>query len=166
MAGYCNQYADYPGILPYETSKTFFGFTLDDQETRSVRGSMVTGLTERDLELLDIFEGNEYTRQKVHVHPLGELESVPEVSPSSESSAVPSAPPPLPTELQLQPAIEVETYVYNEPSSLARELWSYEDFVQKNAWKWIGGRKETEEEYYSEVDTRNAANAGFVARAD
>jgi hypothetical protein len=49
--------ADYPGILPYSRSKTMFGRELD-QEEKSVRGTLVTGLTTSDTMLLDIFEGD------------------------------------------------------------------------------------------------------------
>src|ERR1700712_5751731 len=45
--------ADYPGIVPTPES--------------TVRGSLVTGLTDGDMFRLDIFEGDEYSRRKVRV---------------------------------------------------------------------------------------------------
>ncbi|KAJ2965769.1 hypothetical protein NUW54_g14007 [Trametes sanguinea] len=36
--------------------------------------------------------------------------------------------------------------------TLSPELWSYDDFVRENAWKWVG-RGEVDE-YYVEVDRR------------
>jgi len=151
------KHGDYPGLVPYETSKSFFGFTLDDQDARSVRGTVVIGLTQKELELLDIFEGNEYIRQTVQVHPLGTLETVPDVSVAGQTAIVTAVPPPLPTKDNLAPAIQAETYIHGDPSKLVNDLWSYEDFVQQNAWKWIGIRQENEEDFVSVVEQRNAA---------
>jgi hypothetical protein len=47
----------YPGVLPYSKSEAFFDKPLDKDE-RSVRGSLVTGLSESDMKLLDYFEGD------------------------------------------------------------------------------------------------------------
>lgn len=52
--------ADYPAILPSSSS------------THSVRGTLVTGLTDGDIWRLDIFEGSEYERRKVRVRVLEE----------------------------------------------------------------------------------------------
>jgi len=49
---------------------------------------------------------------------------------------VPSHSPPLPTPLDRSLAIEAETYVYIEADDLESELWSFEDFVENNAWRW------------------------------
>ena len=35
--------------------------------------------------------------------------------------------------------VEAETYVYGDASSLKPALWSFREFVQKDAWKWYGG---------------------------
>ena len=51
------QFCDYPGVLPYERSKHLFDHELSEDE-RSVRGNVVVGLSDRDVELLDVFEGN------------------------------------------------------------------------------------------------------------
>lgn len=47
---------DYPGILPYSKSRSLFSSDLD-REDRCVRGSLVTGLSELDVKVLDEFEG-------------------------------------------------------------------------------------------------------------
>jgi hypothetical protein len=51
------QFADYPAILPCARSKTLLGRELTPEEN-SVRGTLVAGLTARDIALLDVFEGN------------------------------------------------------------------------------------------------------------
>jgi hypothetical protein len=53
----CSQSEDYPGIIPYSIGRDFFDHELS-QEERSVRGSLVVGLTKEDLEFLDVFEGD------------------------------------------------------------------------------------------------------------
>ena len=49
--------ADYPGIIPYTKGKALFKDREYSQEERSVRGILVTGLTDADVKALDIFEG-------------------------------------------------------------------------------------------------------------
>ena len=53
---YHSQKADYPGVVPFERGKKLFSHALS-QEEKSVRGTLVEGLTEKDIEYLDIFEG-------------------------------------------------------------------------------------------------------------
>ena len=50
--------ADYPGVIPMKGA--------------TVRGTYVTGLTDNHILRLDMFEGSEYTRQKVSVRLLKE----------------------------------------------------------------------------------------------
>ncbi len=51
------QGADYPGILPCERSKALLGRKLTPEEN-CTRGTLVTGLTNQDIMLLDVFEGH------------------------------------------------------------------------------------------------------------
>ena len=51
-----HKFADYPGVLPYKRSKEMFSRELDSEE-RCVRGTIVKGLTDKDMMLLDVFEG-------------------------------------------------------------------------------------------------------------
>jgi hypothetical protein len=51
------QAADYPGVIPYDKSKKLLGRELSFEE-RSVRGTLVANLTNSDMGLLDVFEGN------------------------------------------------------------------------------------------------------------
>jgi len=50
------QDVDYPGVVPYQQSRSFFDHELSRDEC-CVRGSIVTGLDEKDIRLLDHFEG-------------------------------------------------------------------------------------------------------------
>jgi len=51
----------YPGIVPYERGKKLFDRDLE-QEERSVRGMIVTGLNGEDIGCLDQFEGDVRSR--------------------------------------------------------------------------------------------------------
>ncbi|KAJ7593223.1 hypothetical protein C8J56DRAFT_930596 [Mycena floridula] len=124
---------DYPGIVPWSKGRAFFDNELG-HDARSVRGTLVVGLSDADIYFLDVFEGSEYTRENVQVHPLGSLVSISEYSVSPS----PSVPPPLPAKDELEQAIGAQTYVFRDISALEPSLWSYEDFVQRNAWRWYG----------------------------
>ncbi|KAI0041918.1 hypothetical protein FA95DRAFT_1525981 [Auriscalpium vulgare] len=154
--------ADYPAILPHEKSEKLLKRELNLEE-KSVRGTLVTGLTESDLELLDIFEGNEYVRTLVAVHPLGPSAPLPsDVTPTVESAYVPTTPAPLPSPSELTATATAETYVWKAPvTDLEQELWSFETFVRDNAWKWVGEGAEKQEEY-QEVDRRKEMRGEIV----
>ena len=104
---------DYPGIIPIPKS--------------TVRGSLVTGLTDGDMYRLDIFEGDEYARQKVRVQTINDC-------------------------LELDDPREAETYVWIAPRArLADDEWDYDEFVREKMWRWAGTAAETEGEF-GEVD--------------
>ncbi|KAN0093176.1 hypothetical protein V8E55_003960 [Tylopilus felleus] len=147
--------ADYPGIVPYSQSQAMFSRDLAPEE-RSVRGSLVVGLSERDMRLLDIFEGDEYTRELVHVHPLGPL-----VALSNMDATIAEVPP----QNELETTLEVNTYVWCRPlSQLQPKLWTFEEFVKENAWKWVGPASSGNEDY-AEVDRRRSME-GTIVRAE
>ncbi|RPD61226.1 hypothetical protein L226DRAFT_560363 [Lentinus tigrinus ALCF2SS1-7] len=161
------KHADYPAVIPYTKSKELFasaGHADLSPEERTVRGTFVQGLNDQDIHLLDLFEGDEYTRENVDVHPLGPLTPlsstpVPKSSmPSSSETAtdayvVPLHAPSLPPLDALPTPLPAQTYIYAGPlTDLSPELWSYEDFVRENAWKWVG--RSALEDNYVEVDRR------------
>jgi len=49
--------AVYPAIVPYSLSRFMFDRDLEPEE-RTVRGTLVSGLTEEEVRLLDVFEGD------------------------------------------------------------------------------------------------------------
>ncbi|KAG2149077.1 uncharacterized protein EDB93DRAFT_1143515 [Suillus bovinus] len=149
---------DYPGILPYSQSRVMFDHDLNPDE-KSVRGSLVTGLSDEDVKLLDVFEGDQYTRELVPVYPLGPLVNIRDIPPIEVKSLVPTTPPPI---LELADPVEVNTYVWCFPSSeLRAQLWTFEEFVKLNAWKWIGSSA-TDNKYFDEVDRRNAMEGVYI----
>ena len=86
-----------------------------------------------------------YDRLPVRVHPSGPFAPIPaDAAATSETvmgdSLIPAtALPPLATVGELAEPIEAQTYVWClRDSDLEKELWSFDEFVGKNAWKWIG----------------------------
>ncbi|KAF8071906.1 hypothetical protein FPV67DRAFT_1483122 [Lyophyllum atratum] len=126
--------AEYPGLIPYEQGRILCKRELEYEE-KTVRGTLVTGLSRKDIKLLDAFEGSEYIRKHVEVHPLAPLVKLSEY-PINEAALIPEEPPALPASTDLAPSIKAETYVYDRFKRLEPALWSYEEFVKNNAWKW------------------------------
>ncbi|KAI0091214.1 hypothetical protein BDY19DRAFT_934477 [Irpex rosettiformis] len=166
--------ADYPGVIPYYKTRQLLeknGLNPDlPPEERTVRGTLVKGLSKNDVALLDIFEGNEYSRDRISVHPLGPLVPLSSISPAASSEIAPSDPPPIPsldTIATTHPPVQAHTYIWINPlEDLKPEIWYFADFVQKNAWKWVGDGKAVEEnEFYGEVDKRRDMG-GVIVREE
>ncbi|EXJ93999.1 hypothetical protein A1O1_02392 [Capronia coronata CBS 617.96] len=103
--------ADYPAILPHERSSC-------------VRGSVVSGLTEGDLYRLDIFEGGQYSRQKVKVQVLKDV-GLEEAAEEGKTEVVEE--------------VEAETYVWEEgEATLEPEEWDFEEFKRDKMKAWMG----------------------------
>ncbi|KAH8100760.1 hypothetical protein BXZ70DRAFT_906950 [Cristinia sonorae] len=146
--------ADYPAIVPTHNSQSIFQRPLT-QDENSVRGILVTGLTDEDIRLLDIFEGDEYTRETVSVHPLVSAEPL-----NSDNVIVPRTTPSLPPLDALPPAVTAQTYVWVDSlDHLEPAIWEYSDFVKDSAWKWVG---KSDSEEYVEVDKRREMNGKIV----
>ncbi|KAG6862559.1 hypothetical protein C0995_000107 [Termitomyces sp. Mi166 len=135
-------------MVPYEQTRVLIGHDLP-LEDRSVRGTLVIGLSQKDLELLDIFEGEDYDRRGVNVHPLSTFVKLSEY-PLDDKTLIPSKPPALPA--TLAPAFRTDTYVYNVYSRLEPDLWSFEDFVTKNARKWYNKQLPDDDVRWAELD--------------
>ncbi|OSX59088.1 hypothetical protein POSPLADRAFT_1060174 [Postia placenta MAD-698-R-SB12] len=151
--------ADYPAVLPWHKNQELLssaGASVElPPESRTVRGTLVTGLSTADIALLDIFEGNEYTRERVSVHPLGPFTDLSASVPDSDIAPAAPAPPSLDT---LAPPLPAHTYIWGAPlDQLSPEVWDYADFVRKNAWKWVGDAARNNADYL-EVDRRRAMN--------
>jgi len=160
------KFADYPAILPYERSKTLLGRELTVEE-RSVRGTLVAGLTLQDIRFLDIFEGFQYDRLLVNVHPLGPFTPISTDATASsnvvEDNLIPSELPPFPSATELAQRLPAQTYVWRlDDSEIEKELWSFDEFVKNNLWKWIDEGAERNEDY-KEVDrVRERLNGEIV----
>lgn len=104
--------ADYPAILPTSPS-----------QNSAVLGTHVSGLTDADIWRLDIFEGSEYAREKVHVHLL-----------KSDGSGQ-----------ETGEVIECETYIWkSDPGELEDKEWDFAEFQREKMRFWVGSEGEGE----------------------
>ncbi|KAG6879556.1 hypothetical protein C0992_001561 [Termitomyces sp. T32_za158] len=140
--------AEYPGMVPYEESRELIGHDIP-LEDRSVRGTLVIGLSPRDIALLDIFEGDDYYRRSVDVHPLSTFVKLLDY-PLDDETLIPSKLPALPA--TLAPPFRTDTYIYDVSARLEPDLWSFEDFVKKNAWKWYREQLPEDDVRWAELD--------------
>ncbi|KAH8823351.1 AIG2-like family-domain-containing protein, partial [Flagelloscypha sp. PMI_526] len=124
------KYAAFPGITPTNQDINLNDDSTYNHEQHSVEGTLVIGLTESDMEMLDEFEGSQYERKTVQAHPLS-----PFIPPSRHQLLA------TPGESKKQLAVEAETYVYREVDHLEHEPWSFEEFLEKNAWMWFDERR-------------------------
>lgn len=110
--------ADYPGIVPIPSP---------DCSKTSVVGTLVSGLTDGDIYRLDQFEGDDYRRQKVQVHTLGNQES------SSSSAGVNGR--------ESKPDGRLRDMLDTVETSSSDK----EDVVEAVTYVWISGRDDLEE---------------------
>lgn len=118
------RHADYPAVLPSSPAS-------------SVRGTLVTGLTDGDMWRLDIFEGDMYARRKVRVRVLeqkqhgdgegegedgmGDVEQREEDNVEGEE-------------------VDAETYIWIAGADkLEEEEWDFAEFVRDKMGRWVGG---------------------------
>lgn len=148
------RHADYPAIIPVignSVGRAAAGNANSNgtAEQPSVRGSVVTGLTEGDLWRLDIFEGSQYVRRKVKVRvlPNTDLEELASASTLQH--------------LEDLEEVEAETYVWSDNvEDLESEEWDFEEFKREKMWAWISGGNDDvrQDEGFGDVD-RAVANA-------
>lgn len=106
---------DYPAIVPSPGA--------------SVRGTYVQGLTDADVWRLNIFEGDQYTREKVQIKLLEQGSDT--VNDQGEDG----------------PELEAETYVWaSGEEDLEQEEWDFVEFRSQKISRWIGGNEEYEGE--------------------
>ncbi|KAI4093830.1 MAG: hypothetical protein LQ339_007612 [Xanthoria mediterranea] len=107
---------DYPAVIP--------------QQSSSVRGTYVSGLTDGDIYRLDIFEGNEYERRRVKLKILDtEGDEAGEGNVEGEE-------------------LEVETYIWVAGEErLVDGEWDFAEFRREKMHNWI-----TSSDEYDEVD--------------
>jgi len=110
--------ADYPGIVA--------------DATGTVRGTVVSGLTDGDMWRLDIFEGDEYERRAVRARL---------IVANQDGTAEPA-------ESDLGEAVGCETYVWIAGKrQLEDREWDFEEFVREKMRRWVGESAEKEGEY-------------------
>ncbi|KAG8956083.1 hypothetical protein FRC03_010973, partial [Tulasnella sp. 419] len=151
---------DYPGVVTLPGSKELLGKEDIDIETASVRGVIVKGLTAKDIELLDVFEGDEYKREETLAYPLSSFTSIED----SETQKILSTSSPLPQDLATSPNLNTFVYIWAAPlSRLSPTIWDYDAFVKEKLWRWVDQGASGENSEYGEVDRRrNMAGAIVV----
>ncbi|KIV86458.1 hypothetical protein PV11_02069 [Exophiala sideris] len=101
--------ADYPAIIPHAES--------------CVRGSVVTCLTEGDLYRLDIFEGYQYSRQKVKVQVLKDVG----LDQAAEDKT------------EVVEEVEAESYIWEDGEDTLEPIeWDFEEFKRDKMKAWAG----------------------------
>ncbi|GAA99426.1 uncharacterized protein L969DRAFT_86671 [Mixia osmundae IAM 14324] len=147
------RHADYPAVIPIQSAQKLIGRALDREEA-SVRGTIVQGLSPSDVDLLDVFEGDEYVRRTVQAHILSAARTgaikgaealVPLLSPIDLSQA---------TQDQTQ---SVDVYLWSASvDRLESGLWDFAAFLKDKSHRWVGTSQDEEE--FAEVDRRRAMN--------
>ena len=133
--------ADYPAILP--------------ESDGTVRGSLVEGMTEGDCWRLDIFEGDQYTRQKVKVKVLKDKGMLDAAEEGKQQSS---------DEDEIEEEAECESYVWTNPASeLDPSEWDFEEFKRDKMKAWMGdGSYLPEDETVYTDEDRARANGEIV----
>ncbi|EKG18878.1 AIG2-like protein [Macrophomina phaseolina MS6] len=130
------RYADYPGVIPLAPSSS--------NPAPTVRGTLVTGLTDGDIHRLDLFEGSEYERRKVRVQVV--------VVGRVDAAGVPGGSKVDASETE---EIEAETYIWTAgEKNLEDREWDFDEFVREKLRFWVGGGADHE---YADVDAAVAA---------
>ncbi|PVF97291.1 PLP-dependent transferase [Serendipita vermifera] len=149
----------YPAILPWEKADKLFDQTgaipKPSPAERCVRGSLVTGFSRVDIELLDVFEGDEYERQLVSAIPLGPSQPLNVAAADAGVVFDPVTYPPKDSEEAIASQTKAHVYVWNKSpllETLEPDIWSYETFVKENLHRWIGN--EADRSSYTDVDRR------------
>ena len=115
------KHCDYPAII------------ADVDQSSSVRGTYVQGITAADQWRLDIFEGDQYERVKVRPKLL---------KANGQEGAV----------------VDAETYVWIAPEEeLEKGEWDFEEFRKEKMSRWVG----TSEEYEGELRPSIAGASGL-----
>ncbi|EDU43961.1 GGACT domain-containing protein [Pyrenophora tritici-repentis] len=131
--------ADYPAVVP-----------TAEEPTSSVRGTLVTGLTDGDIWRLDIFEGDEYSREKVRVRVLVDEDKeggtgIPGVGVRGEG-----------TEGE---EVDAETYIWTAGAHrLEPKEWDFNEFVKEKMERWVGGGVGERDAGFDDVDNATSAS--------
>ena len=123
------KYRDYPAITQCKGG--------------SVRGLLVTGLSDMNLRRLDTFEGDQYTREVVKVKVLRHL--------GPEERADESVG-------EGDEMVEAETYVWSSEDELESKEWDFEEFKREKIRRW-NGIMDWDDEGFEDVDRQVAEEA-------
>jgi hypothetical protein len=80
-----------------------------------------------------------------------------------EDNLIPADLPPLPAASEMAQTVPAQTYVWcQDDRGLDKELWSFEEFIRKNAWKWVDRGAQRDD--YDEVDRVQERLRGEIIR--
>ncbi len=135
---------DYPGIVPLAASEKVMGRTLT-QDEKHVRGTIVAGLSKRDAEALDVYEGDEYERKWLSVYTLSKPLSLKSVIHSATSPFADRQPETIPS-IQSKisngqagySSVSVWIYAWSDLSykAISPEIWDFKTFLREKAYRW------------------------------
>jgi hypothetical protein len=101
----------------------------------------VEGLTDGDLWRLDIFEGSEYSREKVKVRIIADASKQRQYENQEQQ------------EEGKETEIEAETYVWTAGSHrLDPKEWDFDEFVREKMKRWVGSDAADMDEGFRDVD--------------
>jgi len=114
--------ADYPAVIPSSP---------ESSKEKSVRGTVVEGLTKEDIWRLDVFEGDEYERRAVSVQVLSAEgdNKIAGPTPNNANSHDPRQ--------STQEELKAETYIWIAGEHrLDDQEWDFDEFVKEKMWRW------------------------------
>lgn len=126
----------------------------------AVPGTVVSGLTDKDLRYLDLFEGDEYIRKTVDVLPVDPEGISNALRPRDASLAdiLVDLGPDRCTELLRDadhaPKVAAQAYVWCAPLGMLEDRrWIFAEFAREKAKRWVGAQADHE---YTDVDRERA----------
>lgn len=130
--------ADYPAIIPLTAGAKLEAGEVrvakEEVEGSSVRGTIVSGLTDEDVWRLDLFEGDEYERRTVNVKM---LEADEEASKLGQAYAHGTKSNGHAMDWKPGQEVEAETYIWVAGRHrLEDEEWDFDEFVKEKMWRW------------------------------
>ncbi|BEI83739.1 hypothetical protein CcaverHIS002_0403430 [Cutaneotrichosporon cavernicola] len=116
---------DYPAIINEKALHALIGNDINQlsKDDLSTRGTVIAGLKPKDIQLLDVFEGDEYWRISAKMTTFGTKHTQDQVSLDREESATGST--------------VAQVYVWSAPVlRLEPKIWSFAEFVRDKAEAW------------------------------
>lgn len=116
------RYCDFPAVIP-------------SSHGSSVRGTYVRGLTDRDIRLLDIFEGDEYVRKMVTIRTLAHVgkNNDDDHDDNDDDAGIQNV-----EEAEEAEEVETETYIWAVGEDALEECeWDFAEFKRDKLSSWL-----------------------------
>lgn len=163
---------DYPGLIQSSSLKQVFtepnaAAEIHDSQSDVVKGTLVCGLTARDLRCLDAFEGGEYQRARVQIvlDPESQCETNAErISKGGDKplhSILSTLTPARIASITSAAAdgsvktVQAQTYTWAAGTDkLEAKVWEFDRFAREKAGRWVSGDRHTND---NDDTTKNGA---------